>query len=162
MESNPIHAPQSIPLALSTRKKPFAITALGWIYIIVSVALIVLSAMQMTTRGEQASHLLFTSIFCIPFLLIGIGILKLKNLARILLLIFSVLCTVFSSYEIGAFVREGEFLLPPDMKKNGLLFLYLSHLILIFNSFVIYFLTQPKINDLFSPPKPGSAKARLR
>lgn len=134
---------------------------LGWIYIIVSVALIALSAMQITAQEEHGAHFLFALTVCIPFLLIGIGILKLQNLARILLLIFSVLCTVFSSYEIGAFVREGEFLLPQVVKKNGLLFLYLSHLVLIFNSFVIYFLTQQKVNDLFSPPRPGSAQARL-
>lgn len=137
---------------MAHKKRPVAITTLGLMYIIIGVALIGFLGTQMAGQEKWIAQFLFASIFCILFLLIGIGILKLNNIARILLLIFSVLCTVFSSYEIGAFVREGEFLLPLQVKKNGLLFLYLSHLILIFNSFVIYYLTQPTVNVLFHPP----------
>lgn len=98
--------------------------------------------------GDSIVVTLFASILCFPLLIFGIGLLKLKNWARLYSMVFAPpllgiwLYLWLSNYTHLELDVWSKFLL-----TISLVILYLGY---------IFFFTRPKVKALFSPPKPNT------
>ncbi|MFC1594124.1 hypothetical protein ACFL38_02230 [Candidatus Omnitrophota bacterium] len=140
------------------------VKVIGSIYLIVSLLAIIfpcrvicINLSQMSADDYLGELRVVTGhvLLLIPFIfsaIAGIGLLKLRSWARI----GTIVIATISFYP--AFTIANEMLPLGDASEKGTLIaiLSLAILLILFNGFVIFFLTRPKVKEQFSPPQGGS------
>ena len=133
--------------SLSTRKRSIGVTIFGWFYILFSICgFMTLIAAILEWQGMLYIFAMLGQILL--FLGMGIGLLKLREWARKLVVYLNIIVVLlFIARTLWLYVFTPESSLFPI----GIMAIFTIVPILLL---IIYFFTRPKVKALFSPSKP--------